>query len=343
MRPTVTVIIPYFQRQPGLLRAAVQSALDQTLTEMVDIVVIDDGSPICARDELTDLLVPPLRAVNVLVQDNRGPAAARNAGLARIFATEFVAFLDSDDHWLPHHLERAARALRQGGCQIYLSDWMPLDSSESAHSRRGIARVASFEAVAYLPNASALRSDLLVHELSNPFASLPSMVYRWDSFRDLRFDEELTIASEDRLFRYGMALRSPDVVVSHEVETICGRGININAQLHWSHEQSFLAWRSRFAANTKAIRLLASARPDAYNKLIHQRANLRLSLIRLFFHFARRNARKAVGNWVECVKNDSSLLHFLPFDLARYVGRALISATRRHSVPVADGRNGRVD
>ena len=41
---------------------------------------------------------------------NRGPAAARNTGVA-MAAARFVAFLDSDDLWLPHHLERCVSAL----------------------------------------------------------------------------------------------------------------------------------------------------------------------------------------------------------------------------------------
>jgi glycosyltransferase involved in cell wall biosynthesis len=95
------VVIPAFNAQHTLERA-VRSALGQTLLPD-QILVIDDGST-DATAEIAGALGP---RVQCLRQSNSGVAAARNRGIANARA-EFVAFLDADDEWLPHHLEQAS-------------------------------------------------------------------------------------------------------------------------------------------------------------------------------------------------------------------------------------------
>ncbi|NPB08718.1 MAG: glycosyltransferase [Thermodesulfobacteria bacterium] len=98
MRPLVSVIIPTFNRAK-FLKEAVQSVLDQDYRPL-ELIVVDDGS----TDETARLLTSyPLRLVRRA--ENRGVASARNAGL-RHARGEFVAFLDSDDLWLPEKIRR---------------------------------------------------------------------------------------------------------------------------------------------------------------------------------------------------------------------------------------------
>src|SRR5690349_15450432 len=113
----VSVIVPYYQRKPGILRRALNSVLRQRLMEgvTVHVVVVDDGSPSPARVEVDDLPIEPPFSMTVIKQDNGGVGAARNAGLESIDSSStYVAFLDSDDIWDEDHLQQGIQALRAG-------------------------------------------------------------------------------------------------------------------------------------------------------------------------------------------------------------------------------------
>ena len=95
--PLVSVIIPTHNRAP-FLKEAIESVLAQSYRPL-QLIVVDDGS----RDETSSLVSRyPLLYVR---GPQRGVAAARNIGIKRA-AGEFVAFLDSDDLWLPTKIER---------------------------------------------------------------------------------------------------------------------------------------------------------------------------------------------------------------------------------------------
>ncbi len=97
MAPAVSVIIPTYQRREAVL-GAVSSALVQTWRDF-ELIVVDDGSD----DGSGEALARFGDRISYRWRPNAGPAAARNAGLA-IATGEIVAFLDSDDRWLPDHL-----------------------------------------------------------------------------------------------------------------------------------------------------------------------------------------------------------------------------------------------
>lgn len=102
MPPTFSVIIPTHDR-PHFLEGAVASALSQTVDD-IEVIVVDDGSDPPAS-------VPGDGRVSIVRRNrNRGPAAARNAGLAAA-SGEFVAFLDDDDLFTADRLEIALEGL----------------------------------------------------------------------------------------------------------------------------------------------------------------------------------------------------------------------------------------
>jgi glycosyltransferase involved in cell wall biosynthesis len=105
--PTISVIIPVYNRQ-AFIGEAIQSVLDQTCSDY-EIIVIDDGS----TDETAGVVRRfDDRRIHYIYQDNQGVAAARNHGL-RIAQGEYIAFLDSDDLFLPEKLETQLAYLRQ--------------------------------------------------------------------------------------------------------------------------------------------------------------------------------------------------------------------------------------
>ncbi|MBX3464627.1 MAG: glycosyltransferase [Planctomycetes bacterium] len=105
----MTVVVPAYNAA-AFLPVALQSLEQQThLPEQV--VVVDDGS----TDDTA--AVAARHGVECLRQEQKGPGAARNRGLAAARA-EFVAFLDADDWYAPDKLERSVEALRdlRAGC-----------------------------------------------------------------------------------------------------------------------------------------------------------------------------------------------------------------------------------
>jgi glycosyltransferase involved in cell wall biosynthesis len=108
LRPAVSIVLPTYNRAP-FLGEAFEAIRSQRFTDW-ELIVIDDGSddgtPAVARP-VVEALGP--RGTYVW-QENGGAYAARNAGLDRA-AGRYVAFYDSDDRWLPHHLADCVEAL----------------------------------------------------------------------------------------------------------------------------------------------------------------------------------------------------------------------------------------
>lgn len=101
--PRVSVVIPVYNACETLVRA-LESVAAQTFRDF-EVIVVDDASPdgsgALARDWAAD------RGLDfhlITQQENVGAAAARNAGIEAARG-EFIAFLDSDDEWLPPKLD----------------------------------------------------------------------------------------------------------------------------------------------------------------------------------------------------------------------------------------------
>lgn len=105
-RYNISVIIPTFNRQ-HLISRSLDSVLSQT-RPADEIIVVDDGS----SDDTDDLIQQCYPSVRYLYQDNRGISSARNYGINQAKG-DWLAFLDSDDEWLPQKLEKQLVALQQ--------------------------------------------------------------------------------------------------------------------------------------------------------------------------------------------------------------------------------------
>lgn len=108
--PRVRVILPTYNRAE-LVSEAISSALGQTFHDF-EILVADDGSTDHTAQVLDKLAVRDSR-VRPLRVPHGGAAAARNAAIRAAGDYEFVAFLDSDDIWVPDHLQECVELLQQ--------------------------------------------------------------------------------------------------------------------------------------------------------------------------------------------------------------------------------------
>lgn len=109
--PLVSAIIPTYNRA-HIVCEAVESALAQTYPH-IEVIVVDDGS----KDDTLARLAQYGDRIRVVTQPNKGPAAARNLGI-RVSCGELIAFLDSDDIWLPEKTERQVALLQRAGVSI---------------------------------------------------------------------------------------------------------------------------------------------------------------------------------------------------------------------------------
>ena len=95
--PLISIIIPTYNRS-WILKEAIDSVLSQDFTDF-ELIIVDDGS----TDKTQDILNAYSKDIIVFKQNNRGVSAARNAGIS-LASGRFIAFLDSDDLWLPKKL-----------------------------------------------------------------------------------------------------------------------------------------------------------------------------------------------------------------------------------------------
>lgn len=106
--PRVSVIVPTYNRAAYVVRA-VESVLAQTVKDF-EIIVVDDGS----TDNTKDVLGQYQDKIRYIYQENKGPSAARNSGVLNARG-EYIAFLDSDDRWLPDMLSAQLREFERDG------------------------------------------------------------------------------------------------------------------------------------------------------------------------------------------------------------------------------------
>src|SRR5207245_777039 len=105
----VTIILPTYNRA-AFLPQAFDSIRSQQFRDW-ELIVVDGGSTDDTAAVVRTLTGGMPGPVRYICQANRGAPGARNTGLDQARG-EFIAFLDSDDAWLPHHLEHAVQALR---------------------------------------------------------------------------------------------------------------------------------------------------------------------------------------------------------------------------------------
>lgn len=93
---SISVVIPAYNCSQMIL-GAVESVLNQTY-QPLEIIVVDDGS-----DEDLEAVLP-MSKIRLIKQSNRGAASARNKGIENAKG-EWIAFLDSDDRWMPEKIQ----------------------------------------------------------------------------------------------------------------------------------------------------------------------------------------------------------------------------------------------
>ena len=166
--PLVSVVIPAYNCA-AFIEEALQSIYRQTYRHW-EIIVVDDGS----TDATSSVLAPHLKKIRYFKQENKGTAAARNAGIKRARG-DLIAFLDNDDVWLPEKLELQVRVMQAWPeCGLVFTDG-------KTFTEAGVRRESVL--------SPRLDQWLRAHTTDDPLVAKGSMV------RELLFCNEISSAS----------------------------------------------------------------------------------------------------------------------------------------------------
>lgn len=199
----ISVVIPTFNRA-GHIRRAVRSALAQSRPPD-EVLVIDDGS----TDDTIAALAPLMRSIRYIRKPNGGAASARNRGILQANG-DWIAFLDSDDVWDPHKLERQTACIRRTGAEVCFC----LSSDETGSPIDGVPRHDGMPPVELFPAGDTH----LFKSSRHPFVQ--SMLATRETLTTCgMFDQTLTVAEDTKLI-YRIALQKGYALVNEDLVTV---------------------------------------------------------------------------------------------------------------------------
>lgn len=211
----VSVIMPTFNREKTILRA-INSILQQTYKD-IEIIIVDD----CSTDN-TQKVVESLNNNNItyIKQDkNRGACAARNEGI-KLAKGEYIAFLDSDDEWLPEKVEKQIDFLQKNNVDIVFCSHISQCNGNKV----------------IIPNKK-IDSHILYRELlMENFITTGSILAKSECFKKVKFDIKLPRLQDwDLMINMGMHFR-----IEHLNEILTINYIQ-NDSMTKSHKKGFEA------------------------------------------------------------------------------------------------------
>jgi succinoglycan biosynthesis protein ExoW len=288
---TVSVIIPFYQRQTGILGRALRSVEEQIIPEgwRLEVVLVDDGSPVPARQETTGYQQSVTRSLRLFEQENGGVGAARNRCLDEVAPnSELIAFLDSDDIWPTNHVARAIAAI-DAGFDFYFTDNRRAGYHESHYRSPHMMRTAEMlerlerkTGVVELPHEEII--GLCLQEFP---CQASTVVYRKHVAPALRFNTRL-LSGEDIVFFTELLARSSRVGFDFDSTVECGEGVNIFF--------GNLGWDSLPFLRIKVDQLLTRRALSKAGFLNKRNADLNDDCVRAFseelsFHLLRNTTR----------------------------------------------------
>jgi succinoglycan biosynthesis protein ExoW len=222
--PRIGVVIPYFQRDPGLLNRALSSVAAQKHSP-VQVVVVDDGSPHAAVDEITPQLRNAIRGLTVIRQTNQRAAAARNAGLdALTDEVSAVALLDSDDRWESSHLRNAASALSSGADFFFSNARNVAEATDVLHAHPLRALLCNSESVAGAPGIVRWSGGVPALFVDGCAFHTSAAVFRRALMPEVRFPVNYRVGGEDWVTFWTLLVRSSVIMSCAEPTLVAGGG-----------------------------------------------------------------------------------------------------------------------
>lgn len=238
MNNLVTVILPFYQRSEGLLAKALISVGQQTVFAQIDkIIVIDDGSPIPAKNEIAQLSEQSnlVEKIQLIEKPNGGVASARNAGIDAVDPkVSFVALLDPDDVWLADHLELAVNAL-SSGTDFHFCNFTHIGQTVGAFERAGYISPSEHPAMENQHN-HRYQGDIVRQITTANVIGASSVIYDFQKHNKSRFKTDFRFAGEDYLMWLDITANSKGISFTSKITAHCGEGINLFSGAQWGTE-----------------------------------------------------------------------------------------------------------
>lgn len=201
-RPLVSVIIPAWNAEAWIVET-LTSVIKQTWKPL-EVIVIDDGS----TDSTGSLIRRHFPNVRYIRQKNAGQAAARNKGIAESSGM-FIAFLDSDDLWLPEKIEAQMELIQErADISLVFCDYESFGGDPGLPGFERGPILKTLQVKALRENGWLIETiDLFSPMLRDMYCQIPSS---WLTTRDFfnnvgGFDEELRNGGEDWLLALKLA------------------------------------------------------------------------------------------------------------------------------------------
>lgn len=245
--PIVSVVMPMYNGE-RYVAEAIESVLSQSFAQW-ELLVIDDG----CRDRSVEVVMRyaairhgQIRCLHHPGRQNRGQSASRNFGIAHARG-RYVAFLDQDDVWMPHKLERQVGILEAYpdaamtyGPSLWWYGWTGQDDDVSRDFIQNLRTVS---------NKLIAPPTLLELFLREPNATPPpvAIMARRDVIRDIAgFNDDFRSAYEDQIFDAKLTLEFPtfidDVCLCKHRQhsgSVCG---GLTPEDHYRSRLAFLEW-----------------------------------------------------------------------------------------------------
>ncbi|REC95752.1 glycosyltransferase family 2 protein [Kushneria indalinina] len=164
---------------------ALLSVLDQ-IDKRVEVIVINDGSRDNTLGEIESIYAshPLGQQLHIISQPNSGVSEARNAGL-KVIKGRYVAFLDGDDHLLPHYYEKLLEILNRGDCE---PDIIEFNAIRFSHLKNGNHQAASLFKTNVCGNYYCNSDEDVVSKIFSHAYWFPwARIYKSELFEDVQF------------------------------------------------------------------------------------------------------------------------------------------------------------
>lgn len=206
-QPAVSIILPTYNRA-RFLAAAFESIRKQTFPDW-ELVIVDDGSNDNTRELVEEFARAVPQPIRYAYQENDGAYGARNTGVEKACG-RFVAFFDSDDYWLPHHLQDCVAALDANadvdwvyGAGRIVDHATGKELAANAFYENGKPRPFLQLPVRQSGNLRIIEDTAAAvecHIRHGLFCGLQKSVLRRSLFQSLRFATDYRNEAEDQLF-----------------------------------------------------------------------------------------------------------------------------------------------
>ena len=209
--PLVSVIVPVYKTEKGLLRRCVDSIAAQTFGD-IEILIILNGNTAEYGKEVRETI--HTENARIYETEKAGPSFARNEGI-KLAKGEFIAFVDADDEVVPNYIENALKILETTGADVAVGG--------SKYQFEGYHQLLCYNGSLKLLQGEDVCGRLLT-AADGPkdgingylFNSAWGKLFRKTALEQVFFHEEVFFY-EDMLFMFFIAIKGVTFALSHEV------------------------------------------------------------------------------------------------------------------------------